>query len=1268
MRVLPALALAFLLSVGVVNAATPMVYDSTPSPPGDAHWVASSEKTLNEAQLAGASVESMLASGDQVATISVSKPSVGTPTLELRYSTDGASPSGTWVPMTPSGSSSSTLSYRRNLTPADLGTAAGAERTIRIQFRITNGDYTLLDDNAGSDYRYLGDSRPPMVGAMTINGAPAFNASSSDPATFTVPASDASAITEATLTIQNAGTSHDYPLGLSGTSASKSFPSGLALPDGDYTVRTRFVDSHGLVRATNHGMIVHLAAPPPPPPPPLPPPPPPEPVAPQLSDARFNGVPSISLGAATPFTATVQVSSNSTPAVSLRLLKHGLLSLETTLTRHDGATFAVTKPDGLQLPDGTYDAVFVATADNRTGYLQLPNAVTLDSTAPTPLGFTINGDTSLEATAATPIHLRLTVDGNPTQAAVHFLNDAATPVASYDLARGGDGSFVKDIPNGVRLPDGRYRARIVLTDSAGNEAATTLAHAPLMVDSTDPIIGIQARQFPDGQAALKQGDSMVLVVRVEDLGTITGVDFTGDSERAMTSLGGGLYQATFVAGPGNGVQQLRVLAHDASGHTGSLVVPVTFDNRPPTILSTEVRYPGPLSSIRPGEAAHVTILTSDQDSSVTRVYIEASELNPHAAFLEAIAKPATNRYEADLTADAPPGHYEIPVAIFDAAGNQARGTVNIEVRPDGPAVTRVLVQGARTYASREPEPFQLDVEATGVDREARYAILQNGVEAATGRLEPGDAGHYRAKVTARLGLGAYDLVVTAKDSQGRTTTWASPGPAVFVDPDPPQITAFYADTGRQSNSTIGLFGDMVRLRAVAQDLSPVVASMAMYTPSGGRVPLNLTQVLDGEWRTNATFLETGLFTATMTLTDLAGNTASQSTQFRLSPKSPTQPGSVQALHRTSPPNSPFVVLRWEAPAQGGPVKAYEVQLDGELKRQANAFQTAWTASTALAGGKHTILVAALNEDGNWGPAATLTFTVGNGIEDHVDLEDASLTPILAPVKVPSAARQLPVLEWAIRGRAEALRTVACIELEWRQGLGGYSILDPCAVSGTGLTASLDIEEGSAVTFRGRTMTKSGEAGDWVTFGTMLLDRTAPTISNLTIVGDLAAGMSAIVDVTIHDASSTHATLEVYRDGNLSQTLRLSVVEGTTRTTIPPLLNGSYSLRLVAGDAAGNEAALAGPTFTVGSVARMPAVPQDDGPGLKVAAILLVPVAAIGFWLLRRRQKRRQATPAETPPLLVHVNGAPVLLPATVVPAALAEGHVELGQDSDAQRI
>ena len=55
-------------------------------------------------------------------------------------------------------------------------------------------------------------------------------------------------------------------------------------------------------------------------------------------------------------------------------------------------------------------------------------------------GFVILWSGSMRGALAPPgeYRVRLTVDGNPVQAAVHFLNDASTPVASYDLARGGE--------------------------------------------------------------------------------------------------------------------------------------------------------------------------------------------------------------------------------------------------------------------------------------------------------------------------------------------------------------------------------------------------------------------------------------------------------------------------------------------------------------------------------------------------------------------------------------------------------------------------------------------------------------------------------------------------------------------------------------------------------------------------------------------------------------------------------------------------------------
>src|ERR1051325_10213144 len=134
MRIRPAVLVAILLVsyVPPSQASTPVVYDTTPSPAGNAHWVATSEKTLNETQLTE-SLLSMLATGDHLVSISISKPQVGPPTVQLRFSTNGASPSGSWSDMTQVSSTSSTLTYRRTVTAADLGTSKHPEQTAHPQ-------------------------------------------------------------------------------------------------------------------------------------------------------------------------------------------------------------------------------------------------------------------------------------------------------------------------------------------------------------------------------------------------------------------------------------------------------------------------------------------------------------------------------------------------------------------------------------------------------------------------------------------------------------------------------------------------------------------------------------------------------------------------------------------------------------------------------------------------------------------------------------------------------------------------------------------------------------------------------------------------------------------------------------------------------------------------------------------------------------------------------------------------------------------------------
>lgn len=152
------------------------------------------------------------------------------------------------------------------------------------------------------------------------------------------------------------------------------------------------------------------------------------------------------------------------------------------------------------------------------------------------------------------------------------------------------------------------------------------------------------------------------------------------------------------------------------------------------------------------------------------------------------------------------------------------------------------------------------------------------------------------------------------------------------------------------------------------------------------------------------------------------------------------------------------------------------------------------------------------------------------------------------------------------------------------------------------TSTTDTAWASDVTiyYRVRAIDVAGEAGPWSSIGTIITDRTAPTISSLSLSPEFTNGNVVQVNGTVNDNNLKNYNIRVYKGDKSGQvspgiqyTGTANVVNGTLADlNVTALPDGNYFVRVWADDLAGNRTGInshiylpftidrTGPTITV----------------------------------------------------------------------------------------
>ena len=817
-------------------------------------------------------------------------------------------------------------------------------------------------------------------------------------------------------------------------------------------------------------------------------------------------------------------------SVEIQILDGNGAVIQTVTTTADASgNFTV---DATALPDGDYLAEAAATdAAGNVGPTTPHLPFTVD-TVPPAVGLDTPADSDL-TNDDTPLLSGTGEDG--AMLVVEVRDNGGNVVDTHTITVGATGMWMVEATS---LADGDYTVTVTATDAAGN--ATALAPVPFTVDATPPALTLAAPGATSDDTPTIAGSTEANTsVRIE----IT--DSAGNSVEVIdtTSDGAGDFSQD-TASLADGGYTVTVTATDAAGNTSTASSPFIVDTTAPVVSLAPL---GPTNDDTPAISG-----TTEANSLVEIVIRDA---NGNAVETLSTTSDASGNFSIDAAALAD-GTYSIDVNATDAAGNT--GGANF---PGLIIDTSAPPLSAMTDALTDDNTPNVN-GSTEAGASVTIEILDgagNTVQSFPAMVDGAGAFGVDAMMLAD---GSYTVRVTSQDAAGNET---STDIALEVDTTAPVVTLLTPGSATNDDtpaySGTGEAGDAV--------VVTVVDGM-------GNVVETLMATVDamGNWSVDgATSLVDGVYTATVTATDAAGNTGMLPGQnFTVDTIAPmpavTSPvdGSSTANQRpgiagTSEPGSSVEVTITDA---NGMVLLTETV-------EADAATGMWMLSMLtqdLPEGVHTIDVVATDDAGNSGSASS-GFTVDLSVypievtSPEMGSALATATPEVSGTTEPGAEVTIEVTDEA--GDVIATGTVTADD----QGDWSW-------------TPESDLAEGT-YTFEATVATPAGVESSASTTAT--IDLTAPTVSIETPADGATLNNP---DITFAGSGSPGDTVEVVitdGDGNVVETLEVEIDEqGNWSVDTTDLPEGDYTIEVSATDDAGNSTSGDPITLTVDTTA------------------------------------------------------------------------------------
>ena len=502
-------------------------------------------------------------------------------------------------------------------------------------------------------------------------------------------------------------------------------------------------------------------------------------------------------------------------------------------TTASGGTWTCTPASAL--PDGA-NTLTVSTTDTAGNTATDTLVATIDTTAPgVP---TVNAQTTSDTT---PI---ITGTADSVDSISVLVNGVTYTEGDGNLVNNGDGTWSLQIPAGSEIVDGTYDVSVVATDAAGN-ASSDVSTNELVVDTTAPTLtGNDVGPTNDNTPALTGTTDQ------PDGSTVTVTDAAGNPV-CSTTASGGTWTCTPASALPDGANTLTVSTTDTAGNTATDTLTATIDTAAPAITGNDV---GPTNDNTPALTG-----TTDQPDGSTVTVTDAAG-NPVCS-----TTASGGTWSCTPTSGLPDGANTLTVSTTDTAGNTVTDTLTATIDTAAPAITGNDVgptndnTPALTGTTDQPDGSTVTVtDAAG-----------NPVCSTTA-----SGGTWSCTPTSGLPDGANTLTVSTTDTAGNTVTDTL---TATIDTAAPAITG--NDVGPTNDNTPALTGTT----------DQPDGSTVTVTDAAGN-PVCSTTASGGTWTcTPASALPDGASTLTVSTTDTAGNTSTDTLTATIDTAAPDVP-------------------------------------------------------------------------------------------------------------------------------------------------------------------------------------------------------------------------------------------------------------------------------------------------------------------------------------------------------------------------------------------
>jgi hypothetical protein len=614
-----------------------------------------------------------------------------------------------------------------------------------------------------------------------------------------------------------------------------------------------------------------------------------------------------------------------------------------------------TTVDLVSTGDGDYSLAVTATdAAGNTSRSAGTATYTLDTTAPPAPAVTLPPQsTKMPAFGIT--------DGDPT----------ATLSCVFTAPRGrvifptgpqttcpGNGTF-----DTTAFNDGDYTLTVTATDPAGNSSSTTVTWTR---DTTPPPVPtVSAPASPSNDR------SPVFAISDAEAGAtlscqLIGPDSTGLVEFSGTCPSSGNLP---IAGA-DGVYTLTVSATDAAGNTNptSATATYTLDTTAPNAPS--VTRTSPAAS--PGSPTTVRFSVTDPDGSPGGITYQCTVTAPGGVTVPSARVTCGSITTVDLSTSGD-ATYSLSVTATDAAGNvSAAGTATYTLDTTPPPTPQVSLATPASSPGNVTSPtFKVTDADTSAGLTFNCSISSGATPVPSSDINCGAPTSVDLSGSGRD--GSYTLSVTATDAAGNTSS--SAGTATYIlDTTPPGKPIVQLASAMKSNTKTPLWtwdpgtNDPTTAQETA---SCTLSGPGGWTDTVAPCPQQLSPSLDGG---------DGVYTLTVTLTDEAGNTASDSSLQAYTLDSTAPPGPTVTLKHPSRPAGRDRHPVWQVDAPPNAAYVLCTLLQGgvggtPIVRRAVCPTPATYSLAGLPDGMYTLKVIAVDAVGNKSYAASASYVL-----------------------------------------------------------------------------------------------------------------------------------------------------------------------------------------------------------------------------------------------------------------------------------------------------